>query len=613
MGKIDRRSSILRVNIRKSVQLLDSQDKKKYVLLTITQAALSIIDLLSVAVVGLIAAIAVNGIGKVGPGDTLDRLLTTIKLENFSIQTQAALLGLIVGILLSAKSIFSLLLNKRMLFFLGYRSAKISKVLISKLVQQNALVIESNSAQKLIYSATTGINSIVIGVLGNLSALIGDLVLCIILFVGLFVYSPSTTLITVLVLGFILSALFMYLNRESVKLTATQTRMGIVNAELLAELLENYREAVVRNRRGYYERGISEVRQNLASVSAMQNWLPNISKYTIEITVTAFTLLLAYLQFSSKDAVGAAGSLAIFLVAGARLAPSLLRIQQYIIAMNAHSTSAGPTFELFEGMLQTEPTQTKVSNFQIDHGAFVPKVKITNLEFVYPGSENLLIRIPKLEVHEGEFIAIVGPSGAGTSTFVDLILGILEPRSGSVEISDLSPVNAFSHWPGAVGYVSQKSNFPTGTIKSCIAGGYEENEISDELVWTSLEIASLADFVKALPNGLDEHLGERSIKLSGGERQRLSIARALLTQPKLLVMDEATSSLDSDTEAKVSGAIQELHGKVTLIVVAHRLSTVRMADRIIYLEHGQIVAEGTFEELRATVPNFDAQAALMGL
>lgn len=613
MGKIDRRSSILRVNIRKSVQLLDSQDKKKYVLLTITQAALSIIDLLSVAVVGLIAAIAVNGIGKVAPGDTLDRLLTTIKLENFSIQTQAALLGLIVGILLSAKSIFSLLLNKRMLFFLGYRSAKISKVLISKLVQQNALVIESNSAQKLIYSATTGINSIVIGVLGNLSALIGDLVLCIILFVGLFVYSPSTTLITVLVLGFILSALFMYLNRESVKLTATQTRMGIVNAELLAELLENYREAVVRNRRGYYERGISEVRQNLASVSAMQNWLPNISKYTIEITVTAFTLLLAYLQFSSKDAVGAAGSLAIFLVAGARLAPSLLRIQQYIIAMNAHSTSAGPTFELFEGMLQTEPTQTKVSNFQTEHGAFVPKVKITNLEFVYPGSENLLIRIPKLEVHEGEFIAIVGPSGAGKSTFVDLILGILEPRSGSVEISDLSPVNAFSHWPGAVGYVSQKSNFPTGTIKSCIAGGYEENEISDELVWTSLEIASLADFVKALPNGLDEHLGERSIKLSGGERQRLSIARALLTQPKLLVMDEATSSLDSDTEAKVSGAIQELHGKVTLIVVAHRLSTVRMADRIIYLEHGQIVAEGTFEELRVTVPNFDAQAALMGL
>lgn len=613
MGKIDRRSSILRVNIRKSVQLLDGQDKKKYVLLTITQAALSIIDLLSVAVVGLIAAIAVNGIGKVGPGDTLDRLLTTIKLENFSIQTQAALLGLIVGILLSAKSIFSLLLNKRMLFFLGYRSAKISKVLISKLVQQNALVIESNSAQKLIYSATTGINSIVIGVLGNLSALIGDLVLCIILFVGLFVYSPSTTLITVLVLGFILSALFMYLNRESVKLTATQTRMGIVNAELLAELLENYREAVVRNRRGYYERGISEVRQNLASVSAMQNWLPNISKYTIEITVTAFTLLLAYLQFSSKDAVGAAGSLAIFLVAGARLAPSLLRIQQYIIAMNAHSTSAGPTFELFEGMLQTEPTQTKVSNFQTEHGAFVPKVKITNLEFVYPGSENLLIRIPKLEVHEGEFIAIVGPSGAGKSTFVDLILGILEPGSGSVEISDLSPVNAFSHWPGAVGYVSQKSNFPTGTIKSCIAGGYEENEISDELVWTSLEIASLADFVKALPNGLDEHLGERSIKLSGGERQRLSIARALLTQPKLLVMDEATSSLDSDTEAKVSGAIQELHGKVTLIVVAHRLSTVRMADRIIYLEHGQIVAEGTFEELRATVPNFDAQAALMGL
>ena len=613
MGIVNRESNNLRENIGKSIRLLDAGDRRKYTVLTILQAALSIIDLVSVAVVGLIAAIAVNGIGQVGPGDTLDRLLTIAKLENFTIQTQAAVLGLVVGVLLSAKSIFSLFLNKRMLFFLGYRSAKISKVLVSKLVQQNALVIESNSAQKLIYAATTGINSIVIGVLGSLSAFIGDLVLCIILFVGLFVYSPSTTVVTALVLGLILSSLFVYLNKESVKLTSTQTKMGIINAELLSELLENYREAVVRNRRGYYERGISEVRQNLASVSAMQNWLPNISKYTIEVTVTVFTLLLAYLQFSSKDAAGAAGSLAIFLVAGARLAPSLLRIQQYVIAMNAHSTSAGPTFELFERMSNTDPMATKVSSFQYEHDAFVPKVKIQNLEFSYPESDNLLVRISNLEIHEGEFIAIVGPSGAGKSTFVDLILGILEPRSGSVEISDLSPVKAFSHWPGAVGYVSQRSNFPTGTIKSCIAGGYEEDEISDELVWTSLKIASLSDFVKGLPSGLHEYLGEKSTKLSGGERQRLSIARALLTQPKLLVMDEATSSLDSDTEAKVSSAIQELHGKVTLVVVAHRLSTVRMADRILYFEQGQIVAEGTFEELRASVPNFDAQAALMGL
>jgi ABC-type multidrug transport system fused ATPase/permease subunit len=613
MGKLEFGPIKKIANVKRATSLITKTDKRKYWVLTVLQAALSIVDLASIAVVGLIGSIAVNGISQVGPGEATQKWLTIFGLENFSIQSQAAILGMVVGFLLTLKSITSMLLNRKMLFFLGYRSAKISRQLISKLVQQNALVLEANSAQKLIYSATTGINSIVIGVLGNFSALVGDISLCIVLGLGLFSYSPGTTILTLLILGLILLGLFFYINKQSVQLSTTQTRIGIVNAELLSELLENYRETIVRSRRGYYENSIGEARDELASVSAKQTWLPNISKYVLEITVTVFTLLLAYLQFSAKDAAQAVGSLAIFLVAGARLAPSLLRIQQFVIAMNAHAASAEPTYNLFNRMRDTEVQVPIISKYQRDHLGFEPEISINNLIFSYPSSDNLTIKIPELNIKKGEFVAVVGPSGAGKTTLIDLILGILEPQQGQVLISGQLPVITFNDWPGAVAYVSQKISFPTGTIKSCISGGYDQNDISDEYIWGSLKKAFLDDYVEKLPSQLNEFLGERAIKLSGGQRQRLAIARALLTEPNLLVMDEATSSLDSETEAKVSNSIQELHGQVTLLVVAHRLSTVRMADRVIYMDGGKIIAEGNFKKVREFVPNFDKQARLMGL
>ena len=613
MDRLDAKPVKLLRNVMNARNLLNHKDRKKFSLLTILQALLGLLDLISIAVVGLIASVAVNGISEKTPGIAVQGILERVRLDGFTIQSQAAILGLFVGALLVLKSLLSMMMNKKMLFFLGHRSATISKTLISKLVQQNALVIESKSAQSLIYSATTGINSIVIGVLGNFSALIGDFSLCAVLVLGLFLFSPSTTLLTLIVLGLILLLLFLYLNKESVKLTKQQTRFGIENAELLSELLDNYREAVVRNRRGYYERAISGVRAKLALVTAKQTWLPNISKYVIEVTITVFTLLLAYLQFQSKDAVQAAGSLTIFLVAGARLAPSLLRIQHYVIALNAHSEAAAPSFALFNQMSGTSENLPSEAKFQNTHNMFIPEVFISGVEYRYPGSNNLLVEIPQLEIHRGEFVAIAGPSGAGKSTIVDLLLGILEPERGSVLISGKPPLETFKDWPGAVAYVSQRASFPTGTVRTCVAGGYDKDEISDELIWESIENASLGEYVRSLPLQLDEFLGERAIRLSGGQRQRLAIARALLTKPGLLVMDEATSALDSETEIKVSNSIQKLRGDTTLLVVAHRLSTVRIADRIIYVEKGQILAEGTFEELRQSVPDFDVQAKLMGL
>jgi ABC-type multidrug transport system fused ATPase/permease subunit len=218
-----------------------------------------------------------------------------------------------------------------------------------------------------------------------------------------------------------------------------------------------------------------------------------------------------------------------------------------------------------------------------------------------------------VSIESGESLAIVGPSGAGKTTFVDVLLGVLKPSSGDVRISDLEPLAAISRWPGAISYVPQDVVISNGTIRENIAMGFPIEVASDELVWDALEIAQLTEFVKSLPLGLDTPVGERGTKISGGQRQRLGIARAMFTKPKLLVLDEATSSLDGQTEADISDAIQRLKGMVTVVLIAHRLSTVRNASLVVYMTNGEIVARGTFEEVRKAVPDFDHQAQLMGL
>jgi ABC-type multidrug transport system fused ATPase/permease subunit len=218
-----------------------------------------------------------------------------------------------------------------------------------------------------------------------------------------------------------------------------------------------------------------------------------------------------------------------------------------------------------------------------------------------------------LAVQEGEALAIVGSSGAGKTSLVDVLLGVLPSDSGKVFIAGKPPLEAIATWPGAISYVPQDVTISNGTIRENVGLGYPIEVATDELVWTALEVAQLSDFVRKLPQGLDTPVGERGAKISGGQRQRLGIARAMFTRPKLLVLDEATSSLDGQTEADISDAIQGLKGMVTVVMIAHRLSTVRNADQVVFMEKGKILARGTFEEVRSAVPDFDSQAKLMGL
>jgi ABC-type multidrug transport system fused ATPase/permease subunit len=241
---------------------------------------------------------------------------------------------------------------------------------------------------------------------------------------------------------------------------------------------------------------------------------------------------------------------------------------------------------------------------------FKGQIRIEDVTFAYRGKPRYVLENVNIKVAEGDWIAIVGPSGAGKSTLINLLLGVLKPTVGKVDISGLEPELATTNWPGKISYVPQDSFILQGSVKDNVALGVEEEMIDKDKVKNCLAKVGLLDLFLASDKGIDTEVGELGSKLSGGQKQRLGIARALYTKPKLLILDEATSSLDNISEQKILECLREIQGKTTIISIAHRLSTVINADKVIYMENGKVVSIGTFDQVRRRVPNFHSQVKL---
>jgi ABC-type multidrug transport system fused ATPase/permease subunit len=341
--------------------------------------------------------------------------------------------------------------------------------------------------------------------------------------------------------------------------------------------------------------------------------MPFISKYVVESAVVIFAFIICAFQFLIHDAIQAISVLTIFMAAGSRIAPASLRIQQSAITIKTYLGVSQPTLDLARDLENVHPNSQSLSKPDFIHSGFVPQVTVQNATFQYDSSTNFAIRDFNLEILPGRLVAIVGTTGSGKTTIVDLLLGIHEITGGEIKISGERPMDAIVKWPGGISYVPQDIMIVNGTIRDNVALGFDPANIDDAQVWEAIDSAQLGNYVRGLPLQLLSQVGERGTKLSGGQRQRLGIARALFTKPKLLVLDEATSALDAETEKQVAQAIAELHGNVTLIIIAHRLSTVQKADTVVYMENGTVLAEGNFDFVRESVQNFDQQAKLMGL
>lgn len=598
---------------RQAINVLSKSDRRKLGFVTVIQVFLGILDLFGVLAIGLLGTLSISGIQSREPGNRVSAVLSSLGLGNSTFQTQAIAIGIAAVLLLVGRTIFSIIFTRRILYFMSRRSAFISANLISRFLAQPFLVIQRWSSQEALYTVTRGVEIIALQILALSVVMAADISLLIILAIGLFVVDPLTSIGTVLIFGVIALILYKLMHERAGLIGLRNSEIVVRSNEKIIEVFSSYRESVVGNRRNYYAREIAKTRHELADVSAEINFMPYISKYVIEITVILGAVLIGVIQFIMKDASQAVATLAIFVAAGTRIAPAVLRIQQGSVMIKSSLGIAKPTLDLI-AFLGEAPVEANLDDqVRTEHKGFEPAFNIFNVSITYPGKAEKALSNISVKAEPGSIIAIVGPSGAGKTTLVDVLLGVLEPEVGSVRISGAPPIDAISKWPGAIAYVPQDVLVVNGSIRENIALGYAPEFATDELVNDAIDMASLSKFVASLPAGLDTNLGERGSKISGGQRQRVGIARALFTKPKLLVLDEATSALDGGTEESISSDIQKLKGSTTIVLIAHRLSTVRGADLVLYMDKGEIVARGTFEEVRNSVPDFDRQAKLMGL
>lgn len=594
-------------------QVLSTSDRKKLISVSIFQILLSLLDLVGVALIGVIGALTVNGVRSQKSEGKVGQVLEFLNLSSLSFQTQTVFLALIAVSLLIARTLLSVVLTRKTLFFLSRRSAEISSRLVAQVMAQPLSDINQFTTQYIHYTLTTGVNALTLGVFGSIVSVLSDFALLLVLGIGILILDPITALLTLTIFGSIVIYMYILTNTKTQRITLCHSELTIKDSEVLLELVSGYREAFIRNRRGYFVDRVKKIKRDIADYSAELAWMPNISKYVVEIAFTLGTMAVAALQFVTNDSAKAVGSLTLFLAAGSRITPALLRAQQNLVTINGSISRAKPTIELFKKTNSDLSLPDYDSKIEIEHYGFESSIELTNLSYRYPGSNLNVLKSINLNILPGETVAIVGSSGAGKSTLVDLILGIHIPSEGTIRISGCTPVQSITKWPGAIGYVPQEVVLMSGSIAENIGSGFDISDISAELIQEALKIAKLDEFVATLPLGLNSKVGERGGSLSGGQRQRIGIARAMFTKPRLLVLDEATSSLDGQTESEISEAIQGLKGKVTLILIAHRLSTVQKADRVVYLKNGEIVAQGSFEEVRKAVPDFNKQAQLMGL
>lgn len=433
----------------------------------------------------------------------------------------------------------------------------------------------------------------------------------VLIIVVLLVADPWTAVIAFVYLGIVALIVHQVVTRRALEAAQVNLTFSYRVAILMTEMMEALKELSLRNRLSEVSDLVTSNRSRSVRARANGSFLGIIPGFAFEAALIGGVILIGAFSFSQGGVTAALSSVALFAATGFRLIPAITGIQGGIVQAVASTPAAldviGDLTSAEKDMTTSQPPADTAKLAESPR-----ELRLTDVRFRYPSSEEDVIRGMSLDIPLGSSLGIVGPSGAGKSTLIDLLLGLSQTSRGAITI-DGAPLNSvLTQWRGRVGYVPQRVALFDGTIAQNVALTWSD-EVDEGRVMEALDRAQLGSLIRSRAGGIHERIGERGVSLSGGQQQRLGIARALYTDPLVLVLDEATSSLDTKTEDEVTKSIRALQGEVTLISVAHRLSTIKDYDRICYVDDGIIAASGSFLEVAATLPAFAEQVVLAGL
>ncbi|AZN30842.1 ABC transporter ATP-binding protein [Flaviflexus salsibiostraticola] len=470
----------------------------------------------------------------------------------------------------------------------------------------------SRNSSDLVRSTDVGVSSTVSGILIPYTQLMGEIATFVAVITVLLIATPAMAIGAVVyfaAVGFFLSR---WVLARAVKAGRDNRDYSTRSVRLISEMVQSLKEVTLRNKGDEIQNVVLDVRQKASTARANQVFLGSVPRYVLEMALIGGLAIAAAYGYSESGMEGAVAQLALFGVAGFRLVPAVTRFQTIMAQTAAAMPYAERVLDEIEiGRQNRESYAVKQSGRTLD--SEVRNLRLDNVSFRYPNASSLAVDGVSFDIPFGSSLALVGESGSGKSTLVDIMLGLLEPTDGALFIDDVPMSEAMASWQSRVGYVPQHVAIFDSTVAHNVALTWEDSLIDDDRVRRALERAQLLDVIEARPEGIHGKVGEGGISLSGGQRQRLGIARALYSDPIVLVMDEATSALDTATEAAVTDAVRALAGDVTTIVVAHRLATIRHSDQVCFMKDGKVAARGTFDEVVRDEPEFARQALLAGL
>ncbi len=584
----------MKETLRSSLRFLRKGEKRAYWSILFFRCAVALFDLVGVLAIGYLAtSIALF----VTSGSDPKRELTIagFKLAAVNIKILPFAVGLIL-VLFVVKAIASIVLTGRMAVLVAKVEARAARRVAEAILGNDLFEARSLSKEQLYYAVSAGTSAAFSTSLNALGTLVSEGFLFLILMSTFFFVDPISTLCVIVYFGLIAYFIQFFVGKRLENSSRKIAEKMVVSNVAVNDLAGAMRELTVAGKRKYYFDRIQVSRNSAAENIGRQIYLTGMPRYIIETALLLGILAFGGVKMLTGDLAGSVTTLGVFLTGSMRLMAAMLPWQTALITLR----QAMPMAAISQKYLSTSPEvelagPAGTSETQGNRNA--KSISFKNVSFSYPGSSAEAIKNVSFDIPSGSQVAIIGKSGSGKSTLADLMMGLLQPTSGTILVGQEAPAKLISQQSGVLGYVPQSPGALSGSIAQNIAIGVNWDEVDQNQLTQAISQAHLGELIDGLPDGLRTDLGTYNDALSGGQLQRVGLARALYSQPSVLLMDEATSALDAESEHEISNALDDLRGKVTLVLIAHRLHTVQNADLVFVMDEGRIIDSGKFADV----------------
>ena len=577
--------------VRFSVGLLSKKAKRFFAVVLFIGPILSFLDLIAISIL----ALTISSISSLDETPRYSKILLELNKVVFRVDLDESPRLLFIYLLFFATilmliktfliTIYQFILAK----FLAGEHAAVSKRLTHSYFSQNIDTVNRFSSQETSFILNHGIYYSINSTLGSVVNWLSEISLLIGILCVLFYFYPVPTIILLIYLFFTFVATHRFLSIRAEKKGQQATLGYIKSVSRIQEPFRLHRELFISSQHKDFQRVFDEQVTLTADGYAQQNFLSQLPKVVFEASLLVGLLLMSINALLDSESSTRVALISTLIVAGVRIAPSLIKLQGALITMRVVRPSVAKVQEFKEYL-----TDSSSSRSQLLSEVFNPSISLTKVSYAFPENLENLFEDVSLEIQPFEVVAIFGPTGAGKSTLVDLMMGFREPSLGSSRISDFPAKQSLTLWPRKIAFLNQKVSLIEGSVAQNIALGCFEHEIDIERVTSLIKAVNLEDLFLGEID-VSQSLGEDGLGISGGQRQRLAIARALYWEPEMLVLDEATSAQDSASQLSIIELIKELRGKCTVILIAHSKDLLQMADRFFYIEKGKIQELKEFE------------------